>query len=241
LDLRDDPGGVLLGAVGVSSAFLPSDSLIVYTDGRANNAKAKFYAKPQDYVFRYTQASQDPIQNIPSEVKTVPLTVLVNAGSASASEIVAGALQDHKRAVLVGTQTFGKGLVQSVIPLANGAGMKLTTAHYYTPKGRSIQIKGITPDVIVEAGTLNTINELKRTREADLVGHLGNPQEPSNDSQETSRKKGNVNSTGTSSENQEGQSETKNLAKAVKDPNITDNQLNQALNILKAQQVLSQR
>ncbi len=148
LDLRNDPGGLLHGAVAVSSAFLPAKSLIVSTDGRAEDAKKKFFATPDDYV--RGSRGEDVLKSIPSAVKTVPMVVLVNGGSASASEIVAGALQDHKRATVIGTQTFGKGSVQTIMPLGNNTAIKLTTARYYTPGGRSIQALGITPDLVVE-------------------------------------------------------------------------------------------
>ena len=137
LDLRDDPGGLLNGAVGVSAAFLPRDVTVVSTKGRSDN---------------------------------IPLTVLIHSGSASASEIVAGALQDHKRAVIVGTRSFGKGSVQSIIPVSTGGAIKLTTALYYTPNDRSIQATGIVPDVEV----LDK-NRVFESREADLNGHIGNP------------------------------------------------------------------
>ena len=115
-------------------------------------------------------SGRDPLANLPPELKTIPITVLINSGSASASEIVAGALQDHKRAVIVGTQSFGKGSVQTVLPLSNGSAVKLTTALYYTPNDRSIQAQGIVPDVEVKdkARTFES-------READLLGHIGNP------------------------------------------------------------------
>ena len=128
LDLRNNPGGVLNAAVSVSDAFLDS-GLIVYTDGRIEDSKMKFNATPGDIL------------------KGAPMVVLINAGSASASEIVAGALQDHKRAIIMGEKTFGKGSVQTILPTSNGGAVKLTTARYYTPSGRSIQAEGITPDV----------------------------------------------------------------------------------------------
>jgi len=170
LDLRNDPGGLLYGAVAISAAFLPHKALVVSTDGRTEDARKKFYATNEDYL---RGAKDDMLRNLPAAVKTVPMVVLVNGGSASASEIVAGALQDHKRAVVIGTQTFGKGSVQTIMPLGNNTAIKLTTARYYTPSGRSIQAKGITPDVIVEepGATLAA-----RVREADLNRHLGNGQ-----------------------------------------------------------------
>src|SRR5437660_1480806 len=168
LDLRNDPGGLLHGAVAVSSAFLPVKSLIVSTDGRAEDAKKKFFATPDDYV--RGSRGEDLLKSIPSAVKTVPMVVLVNGGSASASEIVAGALQDHKRATVIGTQSFGKGSVQTIMPLGNNTAIKLTTARYYTPSGRSIQALGITPDVVVEDPT----DTITRVREADLQRHLEN-------------------------------------------------------------------
>src|SRR5580704_14272133 len=147
LDLRNDPGGLLNSAVGVSAAFLPANSLVVSTDGRTEDSKHKFYANAEDYL-RGTR--EDYLHNLPAGVKTVPMTVLVNDATASASEIVAGALQDYKRAIVMGSQSFGKGSVQTIIPLGNGTGIKLTTARYYTPNGRSIQVKGITPDIEVD-------------------------------------------------------------------------------------------
>ncbi|KLT72538.1 peptidase S41 [Neisseria arctica] len=167
LDLRDDPGGLLNGAVGVSAAFLPADAAVVSTKGRNGKDGMKLKANPEDYMLA---SGKDPLAGLPAELKSIPLTVLINSGSASASEIVAGALQDHKRAVIVGTQSFGKGSVQTVLPLSNGSAVKLTTALYYTPNDRSIQAQGIVPDVEVV--------DKKRTyesREADLVGHIGNP------------------------------------------------------------------
>jgi carboxyl-terminal processing protease len=172
LDLRNDPGGLLNGAVGISSAFLLPRAAVVSTDGRTEDAKRKFIAAPEDYL---RGNRDDYLKNLPAAIKTVPMVVLVNGGSASASEIVAGALQDHKRATLIGTPTFGKGSVQTILPLGNNTAIKLTTARYYTPSGRSIQAKGITPDIIVEDPTSPTVGRL---READLEKHLLNDQDP---------------------------------------------------------------
>ena len=169
LDLRNDPGGLLNGAVAISAAFLPAKSLVVSTDGRTDDARRKFIASPEDYL---RGRGEDYLKNLPAAAKTVPLVVLVNGGSASASEIVAGALQDHKRATIMGTQTFGKGSVQTIMPLGNNTAIKLTTARYYTPSGRSIQAKGIVPDVIVDDPSSPTIG----LREADLEKHLSNPE-----------------------------------------------------------------
>ena len=172
LDLRNDPGGLLNGAVGISSAFLQPRATVVSTDGRTEDAKRKFIAAPEDYL---RGNRDDYLKNLPAAIKSVPMVVLVNGGSASASEIVAGALQDHKRATLIGTQTFGKGSVQTILPLGNNTAIKLTTARYYTPSGRSIQAKGITPDIVIEDPTSPTTGRL---READLDKHLLNDQDP---------------------------------------------------------------
>lgn len=173
LDLRNDPGGLLNGAVAVSAAFLKPDALVVYTEGRTEDAKMRLTASRENYL---RPMQPDYLKNLPEGVKTVPMVVLVNGGSASASEIVAGALQDHKRAVIMGTQTFGKGSVQTILPLGNNTAIKLTTARYYTPSGRSIQAKGIVPDIVVE-DPLNPSDESMNVREADLEKHLSNGQE----------------------------------------------------------------
>lgn len=171
LDLRNDPGGLLNGAVGVSAAFLPKGELVVYTEGRAPDSKMQLTAIPENYV--RGGAANDYIKDLPADIKTVPMVVLVNSGSASASEIVAGALQDHKRAKVLGVPTFGKGSVQTIMPMNNGAAIKLTTARYFTPKGRSIQAKGIVPDYIVSDGS----DPAESIHEADLTRHLSNPKE----------------------------------------------------------------
>ena len=168
LDLRNDPGGLLYGAVAISAAFLPAKALVVSTDGRTDDARRKYVASADDYM---RGGRDDVLRGLPAAVKTVPMVVLVNGGSASASEIVAGALQDHKRAVVMGTQTFGKGSVQTIMPLGNNTAIKLTTARYFTPGGRSIQAKGITPDILVEEPDAGP---LVRVREADLQRHLTN-------------------------------------------------------------------
>jgi carboxyl-terminal processing protease len=156
LDLRNNPGGVLNGAVGVSDAFL-TGGLIVYTQGRVKDSKMQFKAGPDDVL------------------AGAPIIVLVNGGSASASEIVAGALQDHKRAVIMGTQTFGKGSVQTIVPIDDTSALKLTTARYYTPSGRSIQAQGIAPDIKLERGEFKPLTEqdMSSLKEADLIRHLG--------------------------------------------------------------------
>lgn len=172
LDLRNDPGGLLHGAVGVAAAFLPADALVVSTDGRTEDAKREYRATAEDYL-RGTR--DDFLKALPASIKSLPMVVLVNGGSASASEIVAGALQDHKRAIVMGTQTFGKGSVQTILPLPNNTAIKLTTARYYTPSGRSIQAKGIEPDIVVQE-TPNGDGP-RRVREADLEHHLMNDQD----------------------------------------------------------------
>jgi len=169
LDLRNDPGGLLDGAIAVSAAFLPADVTVVTTNGQLSESKATFKASPEYYARR---GGGDPLRRLPVALKSVPLVVLVNEGSASASEIVAGALQDHKRATIMGAQTFGKGSVQTVRPLPNESALKITTARYYTPGGRSIQAKGITPDVWLDETAEGNVFAALRMREADLQKHL---------------------------------------------------------------------
>ena len=171
LDLRNDPGGLLDAAVAISAAFLPENVTVVSTNGQLAESKATYKASPEFYMRRN---GSDPLRRLPAALKTVPLVVLVNEGSASASEIVAGALQDHKRATIMGSQTFGKGSVQTVRPLGPDTGIKLTTARYYTPSGKSIQAKGIVPDVMVDETAEGDVYAALRMREADLEKHLGN-------------------------------------------------------------------
>ena len=173
LDLRNDPGGLLDAAVAVSAAFLPENVTVVSTNGQLADSKATYKAAPEFYQRR---GSGDPLKRLPAALKSVPLVVLVNEGSASASEIVAGALQDHKRATIMGSQTFGKGSVQTVRPLGPDTGIKLTTARYYTPSGKSIQAKGIVPDVMVDETAEGDLFAALRMREADLDKHLGSGQ-----------------------------------------------------------------
>jgi carboxyl-terminal processing protease len=169
LDLRNDPGGLLDAAVAISAAFLPENVTVVSTNGQLADSKFTYKAAPEYYLRR---GGSDPLKRLPAALKSVPVVVLVNEGSASASEIVAGALQDHKRATIMGSQTFGKGSVQTVRPLGPDTGLKLTTARYYTPSGNSIQAKGIIPDVMVDETEEGSPFAALRTREADLEKHL---------------------------------------------------------------------
>jgi carboxyl-terminal processing protease len=199
LDLRNNPGGVLNAAVEVSDAFLDK-GLIVYTQGRVPDSELRFNATPKELI------------------QGAPLVVLVNGGSASASEIVAGALQDHKRAVIIGEQTFGKGSVQTILPLQNNTALKLTTARYYTPSGRSIQAEGIKPDIVLEPIKVTTVEDQAsmRLKEADLTGHLQGGDEGETDAQA-----------------KEGE-EPESLAQS-------DYQLYEALNVLKGLHILKQQ
>jgi carboxyl-terminal processing protease len=175
LDLRNDPGGLLEGAVAISAAFLPKDTVVVTTDGQLPESKSKFLARPEDYSRR---SGSDVLARLPAALKNVPMVVLVNEGSASASEIVSGALQDHKRAVIMGAQTFGKGSVQTVRQLSAETALKITTARYYTPSGRSIQARGIVPDVMIDETPEGNVFGALRVREADLEKHIGSGQGP---------------------------------------------------------------
>jgi len=198
LDLRNNPGGVLNSAVGVSDAFLDK-GLIVYTEGRVADSKMKLSATPGDLL------------------NGAPMVVLINGGSASASEIVAGALQDHKRAVIMGTKSFGKGSVQTIIPVSNGAALKITTARYYTPSGRSIQASGIVPDIVTEEARITKSEAADRLREADLARHLENGDEIAKPKEEPKK---------------EDKKDDKKKDETSK-PAVEDYQLQEALNLLK--------
>jgi carboxyl-terminal processing protease len=231
LDLRNDPGGLLDAAVAISAAFLPENVTVVSTNGQLAESKFVYKAAPEYYQRR---AGADPLRRLPAALKSVPLVVLVNEGSASASEIVAGALQDHHRGTILGSQTFGKGSVQTVRPLGPDTGLKLTTARYYTPSGRSIQAKGIVPDVMVDETEEGNLFSALRTREADLEHHLASGQgaeltkDPARDkAREEARKK--------------AEEEAKKPIADRKIPEYgsdKDFQLVQALNQLKGRQVL---
>ena len=201
LDLRNNPGGILSGAVAISDLFL-EDGLIVYTEGRISDSKMTFNANPVDVINK------------------APLVVLVNGGSASASEIVAGALQDHKRALIIGQKTFGKGSVQTILPMTNESALKLTTARYYTPSGRSIQASGIVPDILIDELRLEKVDEnVLQVSEANLSGHLVNDNE---------------------AEQNQSEEQSTTPATASESLSQTDYALYEALNVLKGM-VLSQK
>ena len=236
LDLRNDPGGLLDAAVAISAAFLPENVTVVTTNGQLAESKSTFKASPDDYARR----GSDPLKSLPAALKKIPLVVLVNEGSASASEIVAGALQDHKRATVMGAQTFGKGSVQTVRPLGPDTGIKLTTARYYTPSGRSIQAKGIVPDVMVDETAEGDLFASLRPREADLEKHLSSGQ--GEEVKDVAREKAREEAL------KRLEIDAKDKDKAKKDNNKLpefgsdkDFQLNQALNQLKGQTVLASK
>jgi carboxyl-terminal processing protease len=184
LDLRNDPGGLLNAAVAISAAFLPDNVTVVTTNGQTQESKQVLKANPRDYSQR---DGFDPIKRLPAALKKIPLVVLVNEGSASASEIVAGALQDYKRSVIMGSQTFGKGSVQTFRPLGPETGLKITTARYYTPNGRSIQAKGIVPDMLVDETEEGSPYAVLKLREADLGKHIASGQ--GNDAKDPEKEK----------------------------------------------------
>ncbi len=195
LDLRNNPGGILQASVDVTDSVL-EQGLIVYTEGRLSDSRSQYSASPDD------------ISN------GTPIVVLINGGSASASEIVAGALQDHHRAVIMGTDSFGKGSVQTVVPLSEKHAIKLTTARYYTPSGRSIQAQGIVPDIVVERAKIEALPSGERITEADLQRHLSN-------------------SSGNESDSKKRKAQTR------EELFNRDNQLYEALNLLKGLHILS--
>lgn len=235
LDLRNNPGGLLNAAVGVSAAFLPKNDLVVYTEGRTEDAKMRLTANAENYV--KGGAREDYLRNSSPDLKTVPMAVLVNGGSASASEIVAGALQDHQRAVIMGTQSFGKGSVQTILPMNNGTAIKLTTARYFTPNGRSIQAKGIVPDIIVEEGTVTTADQGMNLREADLTHHLSNPKDADATSEVPSKPAAPANE---DSKDKAGEKAGEKAA-PLEPGSKNDYQFNQAVNLLKGLQILQHK
>jgi carboxyl-terminal processing protease len=231
LDLRNDPGGLLEGAVAISAAFLPRDAVVVSTNGQIAESKATFMARPDDYLRR---GGSDPLRKLPEAVKNVPLVVLVNEGSASASEIVAGALQDHKRAVVMGAQTFGKGSVQTVKQLSPDTALKITTARYYTPSGKSIQARGIVPDVMLDETAEGNVFAALRPREADLEKHIGNDKAP--EAKDPAREKAREEAL---KRLEEEQAKSKQPPKPLPEFGSTEDfQLQQALNRLKGKPVL---
>ncbi|MBS4096504.1 MAG: S41 family peptidase [Sulfuricella sp.] len=239
VDLRNDPGGLLNGAVGVAAAFLPKDALVTYTDGRTEDAKMRLTASRENYL--HGLGKEDFLKGLPAGVKTVPMVVLVNGGSASASEIVAGAMQDHKRAIIMGTQTFGKGSVQTVLPLGNNTAIKLTTARYFTPSGRSIQAKGITPDIVVDDATVSGVEQGMHLREADLERHLTN----GNKDDEVKSEPASIKLPAPAKSAPKGKDGKPGASKDDKVPgeliSKNDYQFNQAINLLKGLQILQNR
>ena len=236
LDLRNDPGGLLNSAVGVSAAFLPPKTLVTSTDGRTPDAKHLFYATPEDYL---RGSREDFLKALPPEARKVPMVVLINGGSASASEIVAGALQDHKRAVVMGTTSFGKGSVQTVLPLPGNTAIKLTTARYFTPSGRSIQAKGIVPDIVVEESANGTSSA--RLREADLENHLENNKDSGKEAAPAAKPQSKSPSSkpkSTAPGKDEEEASEPPLRELV---SKKDYQLNQALNLLKGLQIMQSK
>jgi len=233
LDLRNDPGGLLDAAVAVSAAFLPENVPVVSTNGQLPESKFVYKAAPEFYQRR---SGPDPIKRLPAALKNVPLVVLVNEGSASASEIVAGALQDHKRATILGSQTFGKGSVQTVRPLGPDTGLKLTTARYYTPSGKSIQARGIVPDVLVDESEEGNVFSVLRTREADLDKHLASGGSAANEPKDPARERAREEA------RKRAEEESKKAPADRKTPpefgSEKDFQLVQALNRLKGRPVL---
>lgn len=234
LDLRNNPGGLLNAAVGVSAAFLPKGDLVVYTEGRAPDSKMNLTAVPGDYL--KGGGKDDYLKDFPEDIRTTPMAVLVNNGSASASEIVAGALQDHKRALIVGMQSFGKGSVQSILPMNNGTAIKMTTARYFTPKGRSIQAKGIVPDIIVDDGSDPTF----MTKEADLTNHLSNPKDA--DANTAPKDKDSKPSAPPVKKSEEEKKKTSETPSGPIEPTSkADKQFQEAMNILKGLQIIQNK
>ena len=233
LDLRNDPGGLLNSAVGVSAAFLPANVKVVSTDGRLADSKSELLARSEDYL---RGRGDDYLKDLAPVFKKIPMVVLVNGGSASASEIVAGALQDHKRAVIMGTQTFGKGSVQTILPLPGNTAIKLTTARYYTPNGRAIQAKGIVPDITVEETANGRPSNSFRMREVDLERHLENDKEAAPKEAAKPQSKSGKEKPGKDKTEEEDEPPVR-LEFASKD----DYQFQQAVNLLKGLQIMQNK
>ena len=232
LDLRNDPGGLLDGAVALSAAFLPADVVVVTTNGQLPESRATFRASPEFYARR---GGSDPLRKLPAAMKNVPLVVLVNEGSASASEIVAGALQDHKRATIMGAQTFGKGSVQTIRPLPSDTALKITTARYYTPAGKSIQAKGILPDIWLDETAEGNVYAALRMREADLERHLTGADEKKDADREKARDEARK-------KLEEHQAKTKEAPKPLPEfGTAEDFPLQQALNKLRGMPVMASK
>ena len=238
LDLRNDPGGLLNGAVAVTAAFVKPDSLVVYTEGRTEDAKMRLTASRENYL---RAAQTDYIKALPEDVKKVAMVVLVNGGSASASEIVAGALQDQKRAIVMGTQTFGKGSVQTILPLGQGTAIKLTTARYFTPSGRSIQAKGIVPDIIVEDPANAGADDGFGVREADLDKHLINNQGTTIIVVKPESKPASTDKPGKNDKSSKDPRDKKPALEPGEIVSKNDYQVNQAINLLKGLQILQNK
>jgi carboxyl-terminal processing protease len=214
LDMRNDPGGLLDQAVKVADHFVPEGQMIVYTEGREKDSKMQFTAK---------KGNKEP---------GYPIVVVINGGSASASEIVAGALQDHKRAIILGTQSFGKGSVQTIIPLSDDSGLRLTTARYYTPKGRSIQAKGITPDIVVEAVELPKTTGKKDSmhlREKDLENHFETEEKTKTDAADVKKEEKKVD---------KKEEKTEKIPQKLEESLKTDYQVLRALDLLKGWELI---
>jgi len=226
LDLRNNPGGVLPGAIGVSAAFLPRDAVIVTTKGQLQEAQAKYLAAKDEYQ----RSGEDVLRRVPAFYKNVPMVVIVNGGSASASEIVAGALQDYNRAKVLGSQTFGKGSVQTILPLPpeRKTGIKLTISRYYTPNGRSIQAKGIEPDLAVDDTADGNLFDFPR--EADLAKHIANDRQAEAGPRQTAAQKD-------AEEEKRRAAQRQPLELGGKD----DYQLQQAMNFLKGAPVATRK
>ncbi len=236
LDLRNDPGGLLEASVAISAAFLPKNVTVVSTKGQIQGANEEFKAAPEYYVRRGAQ-NNDPLRRLPDAIKNVPMVVLVNEGSASASEIVAGALQDHQRATIMGAQTFGKGSVQTVRQLTPDTGLKITTARYYTPKGRSIQATGIVPDVMLDETAEGNLFAALRLREADLQKHIssGQGEEKKDEAREKAREEARKRL------EEEAAKSNNNLKPPPELGSAEDFQLGQALNRLKGKTVVASK